>query len=689
MILDKRSLLRGLICYALLAGAGQVAADEPVAEPESVEEADDMEPLTVLGSRKANYTEITESTEKLVVMPGALGDPLGAITALPGVISPAGGGAPAVRGSSPADNRYFIDGIPAGYIFHQFNTSILDENVIQDFQLFTAGFGAEYAGATGAIFDVRLRDPRPTDFETTVSLSLLRAGVFLESRVTDDSAFYLSVREGLIQYFVPKDDEPNDEGIRIVSPPEDRDYQGKYVYHLNPYNSLSLLLTGAQDFAEAEFNDDANFVAANPDFAGDALLKSSFNSQGVTWKRSGGNRVDSWLSVATYENKERFEFGDDYFSRNTLNNELLKGQIQFPLSASHTVSLGFEYNDYSFDYSARLVLFVCTEFDVDCQEGRGDVVEDQRTLELVDTSVYAIDRWRMTENFTFEAGLQWNQNDYTDETFINPRVAAEWAAWPQATITTSAGRYNRIPDIGTILPEYGNPELKSPTADHYTLGLKGEAGVYWDWSVELYHKELQKLPLALGGDQPDAELLYSNDVEGTAQGVDLFLNRERANGWYGWVALSYSTSRRTNNRTAETRDYYLDTPMVLNVVGNYQFTEKWNAGFRLTAKSGQATTKIIGVRSNPDAPDRYLPVYGEPYQDRLPIYARLDLRIAREIGWFGKEGSIFMDILNATNRRNIDAIGLDYGKVEETGELFTEKEVGLGIFPSIGISLTF
>ncbi len=689
MVLDKSKLLRGVVICALFAGIGQVMADEQAADSKPREDAADMEPLTVLGSRKANYTEITESTEKLVVMPGALGDPLGAITALPGVISPAGGGAPAVRGSSPADNRYFIDGIPAGYIFHQFNTSILDENVIQDFQLFTAGFGAEYAGATGAIFDVRLRDPKPTDFQTTVSLSLLRAGVFLESRVTEDSAFYLSTREGLIQYFIPKDDEPNDEGIRVESPPEDRDYQGKYVYRLNPENSLSLLLTGAQDFAEAEFTDDANFVAANPDFAGDALLKSSFNSQGVTWKRNGGSTVDSALSVATYRNNERVEFGDDYYSRNTLDNKLLKGQMQFPLGADHALTLGFEHNAYTYEYAARLVLFVCTEFDVDCQEGRGEVIEDKRTLQLADTSVYAIDRWRLAENFTFEAGLQWNHNDYTDETFINPRVAAEWAAWPQATITGSAGRYNRIPDIGTILPEYGNPELKSPTADHYTLGLRGEAGVFWDWSVELYHKELQQLPLALDGDQPDAERLYSSDVEGTAQGVDLFLNRERANGWYGWVALSYSTSQRTNNRSRETRDYYLDTPMVLNVVGNYRFTEKWNAGFRLTAKSGQATTRIIGVRSNPDAPDRYLPVYGEPYQDRLPIYARLDLRIARETGWFGKQGSVYLDILNATNRQNIDAIGLDYGKVEDTGELFTEKEVGLGIFPSIGISMTF
>jgi len=190
------SICLGLSVIYLVSSLGY-ANEETEPDTGSENETDQqVEEILVIGSRKANYTEITESAEKLVEMPGSFGDPLGAITALPGVILPAGGGEPAVRGSSPNDNRYYIDGIPAGYIFHQFNTSILDKNVIQDFQVFTAGFGAQYSGATGAVFDVRLRDPQYTDFTTTINASLLRAGVFFESAVTENSAFYLSMREG-------------------------------------------------------------------------------------------------------------------------------------------------------------------------------------------------------------------------------------------------------------------------------------------------------------------------------------------------------------------------------------------------------------------------------------------------------------------------------------------------------------
>lgn len=683
-MLYQRSILSVSIAVALLFSSQAQASD---GTEESTEEA--VEEIIVLGVRKASYTEITEDAVKLVEMPGSLGDPLGAISALPGVITPSGGGEPAVRGSSPSDNRYYIDSIPAGYIFHQFNTSIFDDNVVQDFQLFTAGFGAQYSGATGAVFDVRLRDPRNINIETTLHASLLRAGIFLEGGVTENSAFYVSARQGLIQYFIPEDDEADEDGVRIISPPEDSDYQAKYVWDVNSDNSLSLLLAGAKDFAEAEFTDAAGFVQENPDFAGDALLEESFNSQGLTWNHQMASGGEFVLSLAKYEDNEKLELGDGYFIESVLDDEIFRGHIYIPMGDKHAVTLGAEYNDYNFDYSARMILFVCTEFDVTCQDGRRDVVEDERVLTLTDTTAYIIDHWQVSKTINIETGLQWNSNDYTEEDFINPRIAIEWWALDSMAITSSAGRYNRLPDIDTIMPLIGNPELSSPLADHFTMGLKGEVGLNWNWSVETYHKNLSNLPLALSGG--DRAQRYSNDVEGTAQGVDLFLNRNLADKWYGWVSLSYSQSDRTNIRTGETRDYFLDTPLVLNVVGNYQFTEKWNAGFRLTAKSGQSTTEIINVKPNPnpDYPDNYLPVYGEPYAERLPAYIQLDLRAKRDIQWFGHDGSFYIDVLNALNRENVIATQLDYTKVNATGLLHTEDDVSMGIFPSIGMSVTF
>lgn len=674
-------IVKSFLIVLLLPAAAQAAPAKNAAD-NSIEE------VLVLGSRKGSYTEITENTEKLVSTPGSLGDPLGAITALPGVMTPAQGGAPAVRGSSPSDNRYYIDGLPASYIFHDFNTSILDEHVIQDFQLFSAGFGAPYSNATGAIFDIRLRDPRHQPISTTLNASVLRAGVFLEGAVSEHSAFYLSLRQGMLQYLLRKDDKPDENGVRIEAPPSDDDYQFKYLWDISPQDQLTLTLAGAHDGIEADITEAHEYVARNPDFAGRAKIDKGFATQGGRWQHNFDSGGNTQISLAQNNNSDTISWGDDYFFKTDFTNSLLRAVISQPLGA-HTVTLGGELNRYDYTYTVRMVNIVCTEFEPDCDGNRRGIIEGSRTVDVNHRMLYLTDNWQLTDRLNIDLGVQNNHNDFTDEDFLHPRAALSVQMLKTLALTASAGRYDRFPDIDTVMPLVGNPELKSPQAEHFTLGLKGNVRELWNWSLEGYSKRLTQLPLSLDEQQPDAERLYSNDIKGDARGLELMVNRERGDNWYGWMSLSWSQSERTNLRTGETRTYTLDTPILFNIVGNYQFNTVWSAGFRFSAKSGQATTKIIGVRENPYFPGRYAPVYGEAYQDRLPIYSRLDLRAERKTQFWGYEGSVYFDVINALNHRNVTGINLDYEQVNKNGELHLEESREMGILPSVGASIQF
>lgn len=647
-----------------------------------------IEEVVVLGSRKGQFTEITEKTEKLVTMPGSLGDPLGAISALPGVITPAEGGAPAVRGSSPSDNRYYIDGLPASYIFHDFNTSILDEHVIQDFQLFSAGFGAPYSNATGAIFDVRLRDPRKQKLTTTLNASLLRAGIFFEGAVTEHSAFYLSVRQGMLQYLLNKEDKPNDEGIRVEAPPSDGDYQFKYLWDISPRDQITLTIAGANDGIEADITETHEIAARNPDFAGRAKLDKGFATQGGRWQHRFASGGTVQVSLAQNNNKETITWGEDYFFRTDFTNSQARIAVTEPVGA-HKFTLGTEFNRYSYNYSLRMINIVCTDFEPDCDSDRRGIIEGNRELTVEHAMAFVSDYWQLTDTLNVDLGLQYNTNDFTEEEFVHPRAALVWQFSLPMALTASAGRYDRFPDIDTVFPLVGNPALKSPQADHFTLGFKGDIGTTWNWSLEGYRKKLTQLPLALDTSQADADLFYSNDIEGDARGLEVMVNRELDNNWYGWMSLSYSQSQRTNLRSGQTRDYTLDTPVVFNLVGNYKFSDAWSGGFRFSAKSGQATTKIIGVQENPNFPDHYLPVYGSAYEDRLPVYSRLDIRVERKTKFWGFPGSLYLDVVNALNQQNVTRVDLDYEQVNKTGELKLEKSREMGIFPSLGVSVTF
>jgi len=647
-----------------------------------------LEEVIVFG-RQSDYSVITENAQKIIDVPGALGDPLMAVFSLPGVISAGeAGGEPAVRGSSPSDNRYLVDGAPAAYVFHAFSTSIFNENILQDFQLYSAGFGPRYSNAIGGVFDIRLRDPRAQDLRTKLDISMLRAGVFVESAITDDSAFYLSGRASLLQYFFDAE-AAEEEGIKVQDAPEDTDYQFKYQYRLGDNHKLTLSANGATDLAAAEFTELSTEVMEEPDFIGDAKIKNNFDNQNLRWQFSVAANAELDVQVGHYEdNADTFWGGDKYFFDMTT--EDVYGLVNYALllGDKHQLTLGAEAHDKHYRYDARFINYVCTEFDPDCALRRGELIVADEEVTIQEHAAYINDNWRITDTLALDLGGQVHYNDFTEETFIHPRAALAWQFIDHWTLSTSAGSYDRLPDIDKTFPQIGNSELKSPTSNHYTLGLKQELANEWSWSVTTYYKTMDELPLA--GDATDSsQPSYTNNVEGEAYGVDLFINKGLTDRWYGWLAISASRSTRTNQLTEVEQDYYLDTPLVLNAVVNYQINKLWNLGTRLTLQSGRAITPIVGVQPNPYFEGRILPVYGEPYSDNLPVYSRLDVRFEREMTLWGYPGTYNIDILNALNQQNVTDRNLDYKRTQSAQSFKLEDEVGMGIIPAIGMSLVF
>jgi hypothetical protein len=667
----------------LLVPVSAIASDIPNNIDSVVEE------MSVQG-RQSDYSVITENAQKIIDVPGSLGDPLMAVFSLPGVLSGGdGGGAPAVRGSSPSDNRYLVDGAPAAYVFHAFSTSIFNENIIQDFELFSAGFGPRYSNAIGGIFDIKLRDPRAQEIQTKVDVSILRAGVFVEGEVSENSAFYFSGRASLLQYFFDADAAEKEDGIKVQDAPEDTDYQFKYQFKLDENHKLTLSANGASDLAAAEFTEFSTEVLEEPDFAGDAKIKNTFNNQSLRWQFAGAGGRALEVQIGHYQkNDDTFWGGDKYFFDMATEDFYALVNYDFLAGKSHSISVGAEAHQTEYSYGARFINYLCTEFDPDCELRRGELIVADDALTILEHSAYVNDHWAITDRFALDLGVQAHYNDFTEETFTHPRMAMAWEFIDNWTLSSSAGSYNRLPDMDKTFPQIGNTELQSPTSNHYTFGIKHEFGNEWSWSVTTYYKTMGDLPLA--SDVNDSsQPFYTNNVEGEAYGVDLFINKGLTDRWYGWLAISASRSTRTNKLTDIERDYYLDTPLVVNWVMNYQLNDVWTVGTRLTAQSGRAITPIIGVQPNPYFENRILPVYGEAYSENLPVYARLDLRFKREMTLWGYSGTYNIDILNALNRRNVTDRNLDYKRTQSAQNFKVEDEVGMGIIPAVGMSLTF
>ncbi len=682
MKLNTEIVTASLLLFTTTLLVGPVTANDTTTNRTASNKTDRSNIEEVLVKQRKYDSSITIQTEKLVKLPGTLGDPIQAVFSLPGVVQVSDDDrSPAVRGSSPSDNDFLVDYLPAGYLFHDFGNSIFNENLIKDFGLNAAGFGARYGNATGAVFDVTLRDPRNQPLVTTLDLSFLRAGVLLEGAATENQSFYFSYREGLINYFLDKDELEEEDDIKVHNMPQARDYQGKYLWELDN-SRLSFSITGAQDKASADFGKKSEAVLLDPGMEGRAVLDELFHSQSLLWEKST-KKTHSKLALGHLLETTNDKIGVNEFIETDFSRWILKGEQGFAIGENHYFTMGADLQNRKYDYEFKLRLTPCSDFTPDCEHTKGKLTYDKRKQTINTYDAFLEDRWAITDTIELTTGVHIASDDYLKEDFVEPRVSVAWQLSPSWTLSSSVGKYHQLPEVDEILPTIGNPELRPPVATHYVVGINNTLNNGWSWKADVYYKDIDDLSI----DTEDEALQYINGVEGSAYGLELMINKNLTDRWYGWASLSLSKSDRTNKQTGKATDSFYDVPIVANIVFNYQINQLWNAGFRWNLRSGSLYTPIIGNRENPDFPGFYLPVYGELNSKRDKAYHRLDFRIERKFNNNTIDGSFFIDIINLYNRKN--SYGVEYEPIANSREFKLNREEGFGTFPSIGVKLIF
>ncbi|MBC7984774.1 MAG: TonB-dependent receptor [Candidatus Obscuribacterales bacterium] len=671
------------IVFGIFLSSQAVGADTPRNRRES------LEAVVVTGDRQTQQTELTEETEKLLNIPGTFGDPLQAVYSLPGIVQTEEvGGAPAVRGSGPDDNSFLVDFLPASYVFHDFGFSIFNENLLRDFGVKKAGFGARYGRATGAIFDVTLREPRQQPWEAIVDASFLRVGGMVEGQLTDSQAVYVSVRESLLHLLLKAraDSIGEEEDIYFDDGPRARDFQAKYSWAINDNNRLSVLGIGAQDQIGVTLGGVSDIALIDPASAGSAELKTQFVSTGINWLfDNGANRLQSAFGYLD-ESRDLYSGGGSEFRNTDVARLTAKSHYERALNDRHRLAFGGEYQRARYGYAVRIRYRSCTNFTPGCEVERGPLIEAQDAAVVNSTAAFIEDRWQISKVFALTLGVHNTRNDYLDESYVEPRVAAEWQLNKKWEVHGSWGKYHQLPRVDQFIPVFGNPLLVSPQATHYVLGVTERFENGWSWTSDVYYKEMQDLIVDINTSER-----YLNRATGTAYGAELMVNKNRdgeeQRGWYGWLSLSLSRTKRDNELTGTSAIFEYDTPVLANVVANYRFARKWDAGFKWTMRSGMPYTPVVGNVENPSFPGFYIPVYGELNSRRAAPYHRLDIRV--EHSWENRvlSGSVYVDIINLYARKNGGAV--QYKPVAGSATFELEEEESLPLLPSIGVKLVF
>lgn len=653
----------------LACGAAWSQPAEPAAQSERVE---------VTATRFRDQPGRTSlGAEELSRVPGSSGDPMKAIQSLPGVATPDDfSGDPAVRGSRPGDNAYYVDFLPVGYLFHTGGfASVFNPSLIQRFSMASAAWGPEYGNVVGAVFDVQLRNPRSDRIGGQADFSLLGANVLVEGPLGSELSFFLAARRSWFDLVV-KHGEDKEEGVTFTMPVYS-DTQGRLLWSLSPRQRLRLDFSTANDRIDFTVQAGGKAASRDPIIAGSSSQRQSFASVAGVWESDFGDNASNRVALGQMRQDTTLRLGAAGSVQVKVDTGYLRQQLQVTGLKDHELTLGASLQSRLLDAALDFNFQRCTEFDPNCDISTAPRLQTRQRARQNIADAYLSERWQLNRQWVATAGLRFSRDAYLDRNATEPRLGLEYSPNADWTFSAGAGRHSQPPSTEESLAVIGNPHLKPLQSKQVVLGASQRLAEGWSWRLETYAKTFTGYAVA------DPVLNYANGASGRAHGVELLVKKDpapgRLSGFSGFASLSVSRSRRQLDATGARFPFEADQPVIATVVANYKLNDRWQYGLKWSYHTGSPYTPVVGTNGTyPDG--RVRPLYGAVNSDRVPNYHRLDLRVDAQ---FTPRFAAYAELINAYARKNV--LGYSY-----SADYRTREEVRqLPLMPSVGLKYSF
>ena len=636
----------------LIAGLMQVLPDQSTAQDHDEAPEDEViDEIRVFGDRVAGDPPFgfAMDIETLDRIPGTQDDPIKAIVTLPGVLTNNDfDTGVALRGTRPDDNRYYLDFLPTGYLFHLTGISVVDGDLVAQLHLMSAGFGVTYQGVIGGIISANTKDPSADNLGGVIDISMIDAGFMVEGPVTDrqraTAAARVSYYDLIVGDLVKERQEEGEPGLDIVQLPRYTDYRLRYQIDVGSRGKLDFLADGAADDVLFNLGDDAPSAILDPARAGSYRYDIAYSRQGLVYSQphdSGKLR----LGLGRVRSDVSGESGDIGMVESEIEETVFRLLNQTRIT-EHKLTFGISVSGMKLERDLLVRDTGCTEFDADCLYSDRDLETSRVAERIVRGNVFMEDQFALSNAVDLTIGLGLTRDDYLKNSALEPRVRIDWAASEAVIVSVGTGRYSQMPKFDYTEQNLGNPALINLESEHYVVGVNAIVGRGYVASFNAFYKSMDKLVTS------DPVIRYDNRGEGRAWGGE-FLLRKGLDKLTGWASVTWSRSFRKNTVTGENSRFQFDQPLSVSVVAKYELSEKLAFSGRIGFHSGAPVTPVHGGLPHPDRPGDYLPVYGGLNSERLPDYFRTDLRLDWNTGW--RDTVLYFEIINATNHQNVMA----------------------------------
>jgi outer membrane receptor protein involved in Fe transport len=704
--------------------------------------------------REQGPSELPVRPTEVQMVAGAVDNVFRTLHTLPGIsVTTEFDSRMSVRGGGPDQNLTVMDGIEVHNPYRLFGlTSAFNPETVSDFELSSGAFSARYGDRLSSLLVVANRPGvAGQGLGGSATLSLTDANVLLEGElpgpgsgtwlVTARRTYYDLVANGIVGEDLPS--------FGDIQARTDWDLGG--ARRLTLFGLLSREATDATFEGDRENEEGSVFTDARNDLMAVTFstpLGRSGTSRTVLSYYINEDVVDFDALFRSDQRRSNAPDDDLAFRQTNVVFDIESRVGDLALRQD----LGFSLGGHFLETGAELHRLDTVQRwsipgDRNPNAANGSSIQGGAGLpDELDSSVastrlgaWVQDRFRLASRVTLEGGLRFDWSSANRRGTLSPRLGATVRLDDATRLRAGGGLFTQSPgyeklvqaDYFVDLSADGPLDLRHERAWHAVAGLERDLAPGLVARVEGYWKRYEDLivgrleteeerlgrvgrydfPPQLQASIPVAATITSvpvNDARGESWGLEVFLQKRPGPGTRlsGWASYTWGQARRDQYGLRQPFDY--DRRHAVSLVGSWRINGRFHLAATFRAFSGFPRTPIVGLRVAADetgdgrlvpaldAEGRY--VYETSLGDvsnlnssRLPTYARLDLRLSWLPGGADGRWLVYLDVINATNRKNAATIEprLDYDPSGSQPRLVEERSGRIPLLPSIGVRFRF
>ena len=615
--------------------------------------------------------------------PGGNRDVLKVIQSLPGVASnPGFRNDIIIRGGSPFENKFYLDGIEVPVINH-FQTQgstggpvgIMNADLIRSVDFYTSAFTANKGNALSSIIEFTQKDGNPIKLNTRATLGTSDAGITIDGPINNKTTFIASFRQSYLQFLFKL--------IKLPFLPTYNDFQFKVKHQLSSKSEISFIGLGAID--NFKLNEQVNNNVTNLDIIkrnsyilSNIPIQKQWNyAVGVSFRHFSENSMQQLvLSRNEWENNAKKYLNNTANVADLLLNYTSK-EIENKLRFENTVT---SKNNYKINMGVGLeqANYSNNTFQKIANLGGVSEVDFSSNLSLLKYGLFGqISKKYFNSKLGVSFGVRLDGLDYSEKmknifNQFSPRISVSYDLKTNLLLNLSAGSYYQLPAYTILGYRDGlnnlvnkNNNLNYINAKHLVAGLELKPSKDSKISVEGFFKSYKNYPfsvrdqISLANLGSDFGVVGNEEVTSTSTGrsygFEVFAQKKSYQGLYGLVSYTFVVSE-FNDKTDTFIPSSWDNKHLLTITAGKKLRKNWEIGSKFRFVGGNPYTPYdlnsSSIIENYTISNSGILNYNKLNSERYSNYHQLDIRVDKTWYWERFSLNFYFDIQNVYGSEN-------------------------------------